>query len=95
MKYILCGVAALSLVYPFLSQSTVLAPEPTLEELTEGAMIVGRRSFGGGAHALTSDGKCVEVPVEREFVKQTVYDNGLVVSYRADGSFDYFYQEGN
>ena len=77
MKYILCGVAALCLVYPFLSQSTVLAPEPTLGDLVGGATVS-------------------EVLYEvAGYEYRVVFTNNLVVSYRADGSFDYFYQEGN
>ena len=76
MKYILCLITATCMAVPFLTCSTVLAPEPNLIDLTRDALIA--RYVGHGN--------------EVEFYKTVYYDTGLVVRHRTDGTWEHHYE---
>jgi hypothetical protein len=78
MKYILLVTAALCLAVPFVTRSTVFAPEPNLIDLTDGALI-SKVQYHGGDPA-------------PEFRKTVWYDNGLVIRHRKDNTWEYSYE---
>ena len=78
MKYILALTAAVCLVVPFVTSSTVFAPEPNLMDLTERTLIKRMMRHGGDPAP--------------EFCKTVWYDNGLVIQHRKDGTFEYHYE---